>query len=164
VNLQKEFHVHFVCTGNAYRSRLAEAYLKAKQLPWLHISSSGTVAEYHFRWNGPICWWAMRLIYNNHLVPFMSVSSVQTTAQHLAQANMIIFMSQEHYQYAKDHLGYQGTCYQIWDIADLDEILVGIDEPLDVDIALIKSTEHTFKQIREKVDFFVEDLKRSIEC
>jgi hypothetical protein len=66
--------------------------------------------------------------------------------------------------YAKDHLGYQGTCYQIWDIADLDEILVGIDEPLDVDIALIKSTEHTFKQIREKVDFFVEDLKRSIEC
>ena len=38
MNLQKEIHVHFVCTGNAYRSRLAEAYLKAKQLPWLRIS------------------------------------------------------------------------------------------------------------------------------
>ena len=106
----------------------------------------------------------MRLIYNNRLVSFMSVSSVQTTAQHLTQANIIIFMSQEHYQHAKEHLGYQGTCYRIWDITDLDGILVGVDEPLEVDIALMKSTEHTFKQIWEKVDFFVEDLKRSIEC
>jgi len=157
-SLQKEIYVHFVCTGNVYRSRLAEAYLKGRQLSWLHASSSGIAAEHHFLENGPICWWAMRLIYNDCLAPFMSVSSTQTTAHHLTEANIVIFMSQEHYQYAKDHLGYQGSCYQIWSIADMDENLESND------VACIKSAEHTFECIREKVDFLVEDLKRYIEC
>src|SRR5689334_8475622 len=100
-SLQKEIHVHFVCTGNGYRSRLAETYLKAKQLSWLRVSSSGIAAERWFLKNGPICWDAMRLIYNNRLVPFMSLSTIQTTPQHLAQATIVIFMSQEHYQYAR---------------------------------------------------------------
>jgi protein-tyrosine-phosphatase len=87
----------------------------------------------------------------------MSLSCTQTTTQLLAQASIVIFMCQEHYQYAKDHFNYQGTCYQIWNIADMDETL-------ESDIALIKSAEHTFEQIREKVDFLIEDIKRSIEC
>jgi len=35
---------------------------------------------------------------------------------------------------------------------------------MEYDIALIKSAEHTFEQIREKEDFLIEDIKRSVEC
>jgi hypothetical protein len=78
---------------------------------------------------------------------------------------MVIFMNQEHYRHAKDHLGYQGTGYQIWDIADMAiKGLAGREETIEYDIARIKSAEHTFEQIREKVDFLVEDLRRYIEC
>jgi protein-tyrosine-phosphatase len=165
LSLQRKIHVHFVCTGNAYRSRLAEAYLKGKQLSWLHVSSSGIAAEHHFLKNGPICWDAMRLIHKYHLIPFMSLIWTQTAPQHFVSADMVIFMCQEHYQYVKDCLGYQGICYQIWDIADMAiQGLTGREETIEYDIARIKSAEHTFECIREKVDFLVEDLRRYIEC
>jgi protein-tyrosine-phosphatase len=154
LSLQQEIHIHFVCTGNSYRSRLAEAYLKAKQLPGFSTSSSGIAAEHGFLESGPIDWWTMRLIRKNCLFPFMSVSCTQTTAQLLEQANIVIFMCQEHYQYARDHLGYRGTCYQIWNILDMNEILEADD------IALIKSSESTFAQIQKKSDFLVEELKQ----
>jgi protein-tyrosine-phosphatase len=37
--------VHFVCTGNLYRSRMAEAYLRSKAIPGLEVTSSGVLAE-----------------------------------------------------------------------------------------------------------------------
>ena len=33
--------IHFICTGNIYRSRLAEAYCASKGVPGLSVSSSG---------------------------------------------------------------------------------------------------------------------------
>ncbi len=90
---QKEtLSIHIVCTGNIYRSRLAEAYLKAKQLPYLSFSSSGTEVTLASKENGPISWYAMRLMSKYHLIPFMSFFSQQTTVQLLRQADIVIFM------------------------------------------------------------------------
>jgi len=158
-SLQKEIRVHFVCTGNGYRSRLAEAYLKAKQIPKLHVSSSGIAAEQCYLKNGPICWDAMRLIFKYHLIPFMSPLWTQATSQLLTQTDIAIFMSQEHYQYAKDYLDYQDTYYQIWNIADMNGIPEWDSASLEWDIARITAAEHTFEQIRKKVDAFVDDIK-----
>jgi protein-tyrosine-phosphatase len=33
--------IHFICTGNIYRSRLAETYCASKGVPGLFVSSSG---------------------------------------------------------------------------------------------------------------------------
>ena len=75
-------HIHFVCSGNSYRSRLAEAYLKSVLVDkTIIVSSSGTEAEKHRLKNGPICWYAMRLMKRNNLIPFMSWKERQTTSQ-----------------------------------------------------------------------------------
>lgn len=37
--------IHFVCRGNNFRSRLAEAYLNSKKLPGIKVISSGIEAE-----------------------------------------------------------------------------------------------------------------------
>ena len=97
----KKVHIHFVCTGNAYRSRLAEAYLKSKNLPNIIVSSSGIVAEQHYEGNGPISWYAMRLMKRHHLIPHMKPQSTQTASHHLNAADIVIFMTDEQYAYAK---------------------------------------------------------------
>ena len=42
--MSQKIKVHFVCNGNIFRSRLAEAYAKSLGLGQLEISSSGVVA------------------------------------------------------------------------------------------------------------------------
>lgn len=37
--------IHFICRGNAFRSIIAEAYLKSLEIPDVQVLSSGTVAS-----------------------------------------------------------------------------------------------------------------------
>lgn len=54
--------VEFVCSGNTFRSRTAEAYLKSKGVAGIVVSSSGPTANLDL--NGPISWWGQRIIKN----------------------------------------------------------------------------------------------------
>jgi protein-tyrosine-phosphatase len=150
-------HIHFVCTGNAYRSRLAECYLKSKQLPGIIVSSSGTKAEKEYDKNGPISWTAMRLIQRHHLIPFLKPLSETTTEQMLAQADLIIFLKREHYDYAKEHLRYTKTNYEIWHVPDLGDF-PEVEAILKDERWRIEMTEKTFEEIQHKIDEFVEKL------
>jgi len=84
-------HIHFVCSGNSYRSRLAEAYLKFKLVSKeIEVSSSGIRAEGYKFDNGPICWYAMRLMKRNALIEFMSWQQQQTTKELLSGVDLLI--------------------------------------------------------------------------
>src|SRR5579884_1222753 len=113
-------HIHFVCRGNAYRSRLAEAYLRSQQLPGVIVSSSGIEAASHAHTvNGPIAWVAQRIIQRNGLVPFMSFLPIQTTPELLNSADLVIFMEEAHEIYAREQFGYTGERFQVWHIPDI---------------------------------------------
>ncbi|HWY78931.1 MAG TPA: hypothetical protein VNW29_01095 [Candidatus Sulfotelmatobacter sp.] len=150
-------HIHFVCTGNAYRSRLAESYLNSKQIPGVIVSSSGTQAKKYYPENGPISWVAMRLIQIHKLIPFMKPMSETTTENMLSQADIIIFLNKPHYEYARQHLGYNKTNYEIWNILDLDDFpdveVIRQDEKLKIEV-----TEKTFEDIKHKVDHLARNL------
>lgn len=45
--------VHFICRGNAYRSLMAEAYLKSLHLKDVNVISSGTIAHISRQKNEP---------------------------------------------------------------------------------------------------------------
>ena len=62
--------IHFICSGNTFRSRLAEAYLKSKNINNLIVSSSGIEASKNF--NGPIASHTAWLSDKYNLGPYMS--------------------------------------------------------------------------------------------
>lgn len=152
-------HIHFVCSGNAYRSRLAEVYLKSKKLPNVTVSSSGTEADKYHLNNGTICWYAMRLIRNHKLIPYMKPNHETTTKQSLAQANLVIFLGKSNYEFAQKNLGYHVTNYQIWEVVDLDSFGFTKNKlSLEDDIGRMKASEKTFDMIRQKVDELITNI------
>jgi protein-tyrosine-phosphatase len=112
--------VHFVCTGNAYRSRLAEAHFNSKAVAGLRATSSGTMAERNL--NGPITWYAARIIQRERLVPFMSHTWTQTIAKLLHGADLVVFMAPEHEAFCRQQFEMDGVATRVWSVPDVDEV------------------------------------------
>lgn len=152
--------IHFVCSGNFYRSRLAEAYFKSiSKNEEIEASSSGIVAEAKKMENGPIDWFAMRLMKRYGLVPFMSWKECQTSKEVLKDVDLLICMRQFHLDFCQN-LGYKGR-FEVWDVPDLEEVDSFIPSTvpgIGTDINHIQISEQTYEIITEKVDELVRRL------
>lgn len=148
--------VHFVCKGNLYRGRLAQAYLQSKQVPGITVTSSGTEANKHKGVIGPISWEAMRLIKNYDLVPFMKHFSEETIEQMLSQANLVIFFEKEIYEAVKLRFPVLKMNYQLWEIPDI--ILPDYTPSIKDNVRRLEISERTFIVIKQKVDELVVQL------
>lgn len=153
--------LHFVCTGNSYRSRLAQAYLNSKQIKGLEVISSGIAAFKNT--NGPICWYSQRIIENNKLVPFESFHWQQTTKELLDKSDLIIFMKYLHFEYCEKELGYKGKNHKVFDIDDLayarSKFFIKPKKNSWLDnILCIGATEKTFSAIKKKIDDLIPQL------
>jgi protein-tyrosine-phosphatase len=156
-------HIHFVCTGNSYRSRLAEAYCRSiiQGRKDITVSSSGIETEIYRLNNGPICWYAMKLIKRQQLIPFMSWQEQQSTKDLLKNVDLLICMRQTHLDYCQNILGYN-RLFEVWDIPDLDEMdgfIPSTTLDANVDANHIKLTEQTYQTITQKVDNLITRLK-----
>ena len=138
--------IHFVCSGNTFRSRLAETYLNSKKLPGVEVSSSGTNAEKSL--NGPISWYAARIIKNEGLVNFMSHDWKKTTKELIRGNDLVIFMTKYHYDFSKSFLS-PDQKYEIWDIEDIECLT---KPPLEEEIENMKKSEAIYSQIKNRVD------------
>ena len=58
--------IHFICTHNTFRSRVAEAYLNSKRLEDVKVSSSGVDATGNY--DGAVSWFAQRLLIRQSLI------------------------------------------------------------------------------------------------
>lgn len=155
-------HIHFVCSGNAYRSRLAEAYLRSKlSNQTVTVSSSGINAQKNRALNGPISWLAMRILQRHNLISYMSWLEQQTSKKLLAAADRIIFMRQEHVDHCRDKLNYRGDNHEVWDIPDVseyDEFIPSKGNGYKADINHIKLSEKSYHLITQKVDNLLSKL------
>ncbi len=152
-------NIHFVCTGNIYRSRLAEAYLHSKEIPNLFLSSSGIAAdEASFQ---QVSWYTERLLKEAGILRYESPHCIEVTAKILAEQDLIIFMEQVHLDYVREHLGYAGTNFEVWNVPDVTCGNDNEEKPKIVDPSELlcqAMTEITFKDIRAKVDDLVKRL------
>ncbi len=138
--------IHFICTGNSYRSRLAEAYLNSKKLKNIKAISSGIEADHNMR--GPITWRAQRIIQKEHLVPFEKPNWQKTTKDLLNQGDFTIFIKKDIYDFCVDNLGFNNKNFEVWDINDIEGNQKTEEEKT-------KESEETYRKIKKKVDEFI---------
>lgn len=136
--------IHFVCTSNTFRSRMADTYLKSKKITGLSVSSSGIEAKDGP--NGPITWYAQRIIQRNNLISFEPPSWAQTTGDILKEQDFVIFMEKWHYEASIKRFGYIPGNFEIWDIEDLN------GKPGETDVSKMQRSEEIYNKIANKID------------
>ncbi len=144
-------HIHFVCTGNLYRSRMAEAYLRSKAVPGLEVTSSGVLAE--AQGAGSISRYADRVLTGRGLSPHAAPSWRQTDPALLRAADYVVFMMDEHRAFCQEHFEFYDRPHAVWGVPDLD--VVQIPSGIDADeraAILLSEAERTFDRIAERVD------------
>ena len=140
--------IHFICTGNIYRSRLAEAYCSSKGLPGLQVLSSGigtalnaglTIAPY-----------AAHVFSKYGLEHFAAPSWQQTTAVLIHASDLLVFMEREHYRFCERWIDPSRHKFEIWDIPD-----VGRTDPAEI----MGKVEKTFEAICRRTDMLLTALR-----
>lgn len=151
-------NVHFVSYGHVFRSRLGEAYLKfvLRKQKNIQISSSGI--KYEKEINGPIAWYAMKILVDHQLTAYMSDTPLITTKEILEKQDYVIFLDEASYEYCQRRLGYKGRKHDVWNVEYLPPEKTGSEASLDKDLYIIKRSEQIFKNIKTHCDRFARDL------
>jgi protein-tyrosine-phosphatase len=139
--------IHFICTGNIYRSRLAEAYCAFKGIAGLSVLSSGIGTKLN---RGiPIASYAARVLSERGMERFTASSWQQTTEALVRTSDVLVFMEREHYTFCKDWLDPVRQTVEIWEIPDVG--------PVDA-ARIMAKVEQTFEMIRERTDMLLTTL------
>jgi len=147
--------IHFVCTGNTFRSRIAEAYLKSKLMPGIDVSSSGIEAKINL--SGSITWYAKDILDKRGLLQFTKKSWDQTTKQQLEEQDLVVFMSQTSFEYCKNKLHFAPIAHLVWNIDDVGDAL-SVEE-LQSNTIISKFVEANYIVITKKVDDLIEQIQ-----
>ncbi len=152
--------INFVCRQNAYRSRLAEAYLNSLKLPGIRAISTGYEAEKSE--DGPISWVAARILKRRSLLPFMSDKWRQLTQEDIETSDFLVFMTNNVYENCVRRFKINGKKQEIWDIKDFEEYgITNEDNSLNDELKKIQLSDQAFEQIKDKVNGFVDRINKN---
>ena len=141
--------LHFVCTGNIYRSRLAEAYCASKCLPELHVLSCGIAAGQSG--DVPISPYARDLLIRYGLESYAARQWQRTTATLIGTSDLLVFMEPEHRSYCQDWIDPARQTIEVWGIEDVGPIAAS---------QILAKVERTFAAIRQKADELLSSLAK----
>ncbi len=133
--------IHFICTGNIYRSRLAEAYCASRCGPGIHVFSSGIAAG--LTGDAPISPYAADILANYSLISYAAAHWQRTTATLVQASDVLVFMEEEHHHFCKDWIQPERQRIEVWGVED-----VGPIEAAEIPIKV----ERTFGIIRQRVE------------
>ena len=135
--------IHFVCTANTFRSRLAEAFIKSKGIQDLEITSSGIEADRNV--DGPVTWYGQKILRETNLIPYEKPFWDQTTGELLNSSDLIIFMQEWHHDQAGKRFGYDKENYEVWNVDDIISHDLSAEEK-------IKMSEEIYTKIKTQVN------------
>jgi protein-tyrosine-phosphatase len=139
--------IHFICTGNIYRSRLAEAYCVSRCAGGARVFSSGIAAGANG--DAAISPYATDLLTKYGLHAFAAASWQKTTEALVQASDVLIFMEQEHRSFCEKWIEPLRQRVEVWAIEDIGPIAVE---------AIPKKAERTFALIRQRTDALLSDL------
>jgi len=142
-----QLSIHFICTGNIYRSRLAEAYCASRCGPGFRVFSSGIAAG--LSQDAAISPYAADLLAKYDLTRFAAKHWRRTSAELVRASDVLVFLESEHRQYCEDWIDPARQRIEVWEIEDVG--------PIAPELIPIKA-KRTFAAIRERVDLLVDAL------
>jgi protein-tyrosine-phosphatase len=139
--------IHFVCTGNLYRSRLAEAYCASRCARGVRVLSSGIAAGANG--SAPISPYAADVLIRYGLHSFAAESWQRTTEALVTASDVLVFMESEHYRFCENWIQPARQKIEVWEIEDIGPI------PAE---AISSKVERTFALIRRRTDVLLNAL------
>ena len=133
--------IHFICTGNIYRSRLAEAYCASRSGPGIHVLSSGIAAGSNSII--PISTYAADALARFHLASFAAAHWQRTTPALVRASDVLVFMETEHRRFCEDWIEPARQRIQVWSVADIGPIPAA---------EISNEVDRTFAVIRRRTD------------
>jgi protein-tyrosine-phosphatase len=133
--------IHFICTGNVYRSRLAEAYCTSRCVPGVYVSSSGIKAG--LNGDASISPYAANMLANYNLDSYAAAHWQRTTAALLQASDVLVFMESEHYRFCESWIEPSRQRIEVWEIEDVGPVDAG---------EITSKVEHAFAIIRQRTD------------
>jgi protein-tyrosine-phosphatase len=112
--------IHFVCTGNIYRSRLAEAYCASRCGTEIEVSSSGIAAG--MNGDTPIASWAADILGRHGLTSFAAAHWQRTTEGIVRASDVLVFMEAEHRRFCEDWIEPARQRIEVWGVEDIGPI------------------------------------------
>jgi protein-tyrosine-phosphatase len=144
--------IHFVCTGNIYRSRLAEAYFASRCARGARVFSSGIAAGANG--NAPISPFAANELAKYGLTSFAAGSWQQTTEALVNACDVLVFMESEHYRFCENWINPARQRIEVWGIKDIGPIAAE---------AIPEEVGQTFMFIRQRTDVLLSSLGLGLE-
>jgi protein-tyrosine-phosphatase len=139
--------IHFICTGNIYRSRLAEAYCASKCVPGLDVISSGIGAGLYEQI--PISPYAADLLTRFDLTDYAAKHWQRTNAELVRASDVLVFLESEHLRYCENWIEPARQKIEVWEIEDIGPIAPAM---------IPMKAERTFAVIRQRVDELLDEM------
>jgi protein-tyrosine-phosphatase len=133
--------IHFVCTGNIYRSRLAEAYCNSRDVPGIQVFSSGIRAG--LEEDVPISPYAADVLTRYGLSRYAAAGWQRTSAELVRASDVLVFMESEHHRFCEKWIEAMRQRIEVWEIEDVG--------PIDA-VEIPNNVGRTFGMIRQRVD------------
>jgi protein-tyrosine-phosphatase len=139
--LERLMRIHFVCTGNIYRSRLAEAYCTSRCGRGIHVLSSGIGAG--LNGGAAISPYAAEILAHYALASYTAAHWQRTTAALVHASDVLVFMEEEHRRYCEEWIEPTRQRIEVWGVEDIGAIEAS---------EITSKVDHTFRMIRQKTD------------
>lgn len=148
--------VHFICRGNSFRSRLAEAYLLSKQLQNTAVLSSGTVAKEYAHINGLLPHYTKYALLHSNLMQYDKGHWDQLNSSRLGKDDtVVIFGSKAYSEFSSMNPDFQHKI-SVWDIPDTGELFRGVKTPSPNDVGVDQFAIENFQRIKDAIDTLIE--------
>jgi protein-tyrosine-phosphatase len=139
--------IQFICTGNIYRSRLAEAYCASKQIPGVRVLSTGVAAGKNG--DASISPYAADVLTRYGINSYAAKSWQRTTAALVRASDVLVFMEPEHQRFCETWIEPGRHQVEVWGIEDIG--------PIDA-ARIPDEVERTFSMIRQRTDVLLAEL------
>lgn len=142
--------IHFVCSGNVFRSRLAEAFSRTHNLEGYEVSSSGINGEH---WpEDYLMPWTKRISHRENIANLLSEKRKISTQADFDRNDIIVFMHPRVLDEARNRFKLNEDKCLLWDIKDRED--------WHGTLTVRQKEDRTARLIKKKVSALIQDVKR----